>query len=446
MFRRIATALWGNFESKEEVQKLGFLSALFFLVIGIYWALRPMKDGLFFAIVGFEHLWKAKIVSMIVLVPLIALYGKFLDRFDRSKFFYLLAIAYVIGTIGFALAFMHPTIGLANTVKSQSRLLGWAWYVFVESFGSILVAFMWSFTTDTTKPDAAKRMFPVIILFAQLGNILGPLCMNAKFLNLSSSAPVVAMCAGLMAIMGLVFWVFMRVTPADQLQGYEVEGSQKEEKHAEPGLFEGLRLLLTETYLLGMFTLIFMYEVLVTVFDNHFKQSVGAAFPLEVDANAYLSSYGTWVGIVAFASVILGINNINKYLGMRVSLLTLPALIGAAVVALYMFPSALNVAFWIMVLSKAVNYAFNQPTFKQLYIPTTPDTKYKAQAWLEMFGSRGSKATASGINSFRVPIGVETFINIVAFASIGCIGLWVLIAIYVAKTYNSAIKEKRVVC
>jgi len=47
MLKRIATALWGNFESPQEVKKFAFLASIFGLVIGVYWTLRPIKDSAF---------------------------------------------------------------------------------------------------------------------------------------------------------------------------------------------------------------------------------------------------------------------------------------------------------------------------------------------------------------------------------------------------------------
>ena len=53
------------------------------------------------------------------------------------------------------------------------RITGWLWYVYVESFGSLIVALFWSFTTDITDENAAKRGFPLIAMLGQLGNIVG---------------------------------------------------------------------------------------------------------------------------------------------------------------------------------------------------------------------------------------------------------------------------------
>ena len=97
-------------------------------------------------------------------------------------------------------------------------------------------------------------------------------------------------------------------------------------------------------------------------------------------------------------------------------------------------------------IGKAINYALNQPTIKQLYIPTTKDTKYKATAWIEMFGSRGAKASGSGVNAFKLfltkkygPAGLAMFLNVSVGASLGLIGVWLLVVVYVARVYNKAI-------
>lgn len=452
MLKRLATTLWGNFESRDEIKKFGLLALIFCGIIAIYWALRPMKDSIFNALIGMEWQPYAKWLSLVVMFPIVILYSKLVDTFPRHKVFYFLVGLYGLIAVAMYFCFSDPSIGLANTAKSPMRIIGWVWYIWVESFGSLMVALFWAIVTDITSPDAAKRGFPLVALFGQVGNIIGPKFLNAKYLGFSNSAPVVGILAGLLFGIGFLFWIFMHVTPAEQLKGYHAEGGEGEE--SEPGFFEGLKLLLTNGYLFGLFLIISIYEVIVTIFDFHFKMSVSTAFANEVDVNAYLASYGTWTGIVSTLCVLFGINSIQRVLGMRVSLLMLPILIACAVVLIKLNPQSIAIGFWIMVLSKAVNYALNQPTMKQLYIPTSKDTKYKAQAWIEMFGSRFSKATGSFINTWRAPLvtqsglvdGVARFLMLSSMISFGIIGLWLFVAIYVAKSYDKAIKENRVVC
>ncbi len=452
MLERIAT--WGKFESKEEVKKFAFLASIFCLIIGTYWALRPMKDGIFDIIVGVTS-WQptAKILSLFTVFPLVIAYSKLIDLYPRQKVFYILISIYALLALIFTFAFMHPDIGLLNTVKSPYRILGWLWYVYVESFGSLIIALFWAFTADTTSPDSARRGFPFVALCGQFGNILGPVVLDAKRLGFSTAAPVVGLCAVPMICTGILFWIMLKSVETTQWEGYQSEASHKKEQ--EPGFLEGLKLLLTQGYLFGIFLVVTTYEIIITFLDYHFKSTSAEYFAgRSLEYGSYLNTYAIMTGIVSTACVLLGINSIQKRLGMAASLLLLPILVAVAVVSVKMNPQAVTIAFWIMVFSKGVNYSLNQPTLKQLYIPTTEETKYKSQAWIEMFGSRLSKAGSSLINTTKKsylaalgPVrGLNQFLWLTMAISLGMIGIWLFIALYVAKKYNKAINENSVVC
>ena len=454
MFRRIATALWGHFESGEELKKFLWLATIFGFIIGTYWVMRPMKDGVFSAIVGVDWLPWAKVLSLIVVVPLVVVYSKLIDTFSRQKVFYVLMAIYSLLALLFVYLLLNPSFGLPNTVENPSRMLGWLWYVYIESFGSLVVALFWAFTTDTTLPDSAKRGFPIIALFGQIGNMVGPFFLNAERLGFATSAPVLGICSGLMVFTGFLFWLMMRVVPKAQFASYDAPSESKTDE-GETGFFEGLKLLLTQRYLLGIFMIVSIYEIIVTILDFHFKVTAKSMFAGEAAMSSYLAHYATWVGVVSMTCVLLGINNIQRKLGVKVSLVLLPILIGVAVLTIKLNPTGLTIAFWIMVFAKAVNYALNQPTLKQLYIPTTKETKYKSQAWIEMFGSRGAKATGSlGVNTWRAVftkkygalVGVNAFLTLTTLLSGGFILIWLFAAMYISNVYNKAIEKNEVVC
>lgn len=450
MLKRIAAALWGNFEDRQELKKFIFLAAIFGLIIGVYWTLRPVKDSAFGSIVGGDYLPWAKILSTFVTFVIVLVYARLVDMFPRHKVFYGIVSTYAVLAGIFAWYFMDPCVGFANTVTSPTRFIGWAFYVWVESFGSLIVALFWAITTDITAPESAKRGFPIIAMFGQLGNIFGPYILNTRMLGLSHSGPIVGICAGLMLLIVSLFFFFVNTIPAAEMQGYH----SGEHAESEPGFFEGLKLLLSHGYLLGLFFIVSVYELIITILDNHFKQAVFKEYVSEGLRNAYLSDYAVWVGIIATVCIFLGINNITRYLGIGISLILTPLLVGLAVVWIKFNPFSITSAFWIMTCSKAVNYALNGPSLKLLYIPTSKDTKYKAQSWIEMFGSRASKGAASGVNVFR-PVffakygpteGLMAFLTFTSVVSCGLIAVWLFVALYAAKTYNKAIKDDSIVC
>ena len=447
MHNRLATSLWGKFESKAEVRKFAFLAVIFCFIIGIYWALRPLKDGIFGTFMEIKTYQPiAKILSLFMIVPLIIFYNKLIDKYPRNKLFYILTAGYGIIALLFVLAFISP-YGLSYTVKSPTRIIGWLWYVYVESFGSLLVALFWAFTTDITKPGAAKRGFPMIALLGQMGNILGPKFLTAQKLGFSTSSPVVAILAFLIFFVGVLLWIFTSVTPKEQMEGFEAAEVEKKPAagdEKEPGFLDGLKHLLKHKYLLGIASIIIFYEIIVTMIDYVFKFKAQEAYGAETGLSAFLANYGVWTGIIATICVLFGINNIQRKLGMKVSLVLMPILVLIAVFTLKGMPF-LMVAFWIMVFAKAVNYALNQPSLKQAYIPTTKESKYKAQSWIEMFGSRSSKATGSLVNLVN-GVNPAVYAMLSFIIPLGLIGVWIFIAIFVGKTYTKAVKENKVVC
>jgi len=452
MLKRIAQTIWGKFESKDEVIKFSLLGIIFGLIIGCYWTLRPIKDSIFAAMVGVDYQPMAKWLSLVIVSALVLVYGKLVDTFSRDRVFYILTVIYALAAFSFAWVFSNPDLGLQNTTLDPMRITGWLWYVYVESFGSLIVALFWSFTTDITNESAAKRGFPLIALLGQFGNIVGPLFLRAEYLGYTHSGPVVTIAGFMTLAIGVLIWVFMRVVPASQLVGYEGKDVKHDKKHEEPGFFDGLKLLFTQPYLMGIFLIITIYEIVITIIDFQLKSAARSAYPTEKAMANFLADFGVMTGVISMACVLLGINSIQRIMGTTASLVFVPLLVAMGVVAVWVHPT-LSIVFWVMAIGKAINYALNQPTIKQLYIPTTKDTKYKSTAWIEMFGSRGAKASGSGVNAIKLfltknygPAGMAMFLNVSVGASLGLIGVWLLVVMYVARTYNKAIANNEVVC
>ncbi len=456
MFRRIAHALWGKFESWQELKKFGFMALIFFCIIGTFWGIKPSKDSIFAATVGIDLLPWAKVVSILFIVPLVMLYSRLIDRYDRQKVFYILICGYGLLAFVFYYFLSHPHYGIANEVESATRLVGWLWYVYVDSFISLMIAVFWVIATDTTLPESARRGFPLIYLFGQLGNIVGPLVLRASRFGFATSAPIVGIAGFIMFGIAALMWIFIKTTPKELLRSYKgacatTKKEKKEKKNA--GFFEGLRLIANNWYLLGIFLVVFIYDAVVVIFDFHFHAMAKAAFPQEVANAEYLSQFGVWTGVVALLCILLGINNIQRWLGMRASLIFMPILVGIATITLKFYPT-LSVVFWIMVFAKAVNYALNQPTVKQLYIPTSKDARYKSQGWIETFGVRGAKSVGSLFNATRglfkskygAIVGINIFLTLSTTVSLGAVACWLFLALSVGKRYDNAVKKNEIVC
>jgi AAA family ATP:ADP antiporter len=70
MLGRIVRFFWPDL-SDQEVDKYSLLSITFFFLIGCYWLLRPLKDGMFFTMVGGKYQPIAKMTSLVIVSALV---------------------------------------------------------------------------------------------------------------------------------------------------------------------------------------------------------------------------------------------------------------------------------------------------------------------------------------------------------------------------------------
>lgn len=458
-FQWVARFNFGNFE-KEEFKKFLRMGVIFALMIGVYWTLRPLKDALFIQLVGKYQLPYAKTISVIALLPLVMFYTKLLERTSRERMLFVLPTFYGIAVLCFSALFLFvqaPAKAIAERSPfflALTHAIGYIWYLFVESFGSLVIALFWAFATDTTEAAPAKKGFPLVVAIGQLGGVIFPYGIGGlpHRLGLSTDALSTA-CLGLLilAIIPLVR-SFLKVTPKHLLTAFHGKNEHAVEKEQEPGFLEGLKLLLKNRYLLGIFAANFIYEVVVTIFDFNFKLAASSQYS-GVALSNYLSIYGSSVNVISLICLLLGISNITRYLGVKMALAAMPVIIGAALLG-FMSLDSLTFLFALMVGSKAINYALNGPALKQLYIPTTPDVKFKAQAWVETFGSRTSKQAGSFFNMSLAPLqtafgnvaGRAHYLTMSGVLCFPLLVLWLGIALYLGNTFRKAISEKTVVC
>lgn len=458
-FQMICRFNFGDFD-KEEFKKFLRMGLIFALIIGVYWTLRPLKDAVFIQLVDKLQLPYAKTVSVLALLPLVMFYTKLLEKTSRERMLLILPTFYGCAVLCFSVMMLFAQ-GTVEEITTRSmipfiatKVLGYVWYLFVESFGSLVVALFWAFAADTTEPTSAKRGFPLVVAIGQMGGIISPYSIGGLPYRLGLKTDAFSMaCLGvlILLIIPLVRY-FLRVTPADLLKSFHGKNEKQVEREQEPGFLEGLKLMLKHRYLMGIFAANFIYEIIVTIFDFNFKVAAGAQYS-GVALSNYLSLYGSSVNIVSLLCLLLGISNVTRFLGVGVALAAMPIIVGCALFG-FLTIDSLSFLFTLMVGSKAINYALNGPALKQLYIPTTSDVRFKAQAWIETFGSRASKEVGSIFNMLLTPLqnafgtlaGRAHYLMLSGGLGFPLLVLWLVTAIFLGKTFKKAVETKKVIC
>lgn len=435
--------IWGNLTT-EELKKFGFLASIFFLVISSYQMLKALKDPFFDLYVGVDWIPRAKIGSIVFVALAILFYSKLLNLFQKQYVFYIICSIYGVIFLIFSYFLSNPDlIQTAGQIPwLHGNLIGWASYLLVESFGSILPALVWGFISSVTTTDSAKRGYAMIVTFQQLGQILGPsliLLYSARI-----ALPVFWGIGGLIIItIPFLITLFLKLIPEDPTMSTAASVTQT----SSTGFTEGLRLLMSKYYLLGIFVISTFFEFIGTILDFQKTKLIQSIYPARLDGGAAFawmkSIEGSTIGIVSLMIALLGTSFFMRKLGIKFCLLTFPIVIAIALsVTFVCFMLGLpgyNLM-WIFVGSvigiKGISYSLNNPTREVLYIPTSPDVKFKTKGWIDAFGARSMKFMGSLVTD-RLKAALPTLMVIGTALSLGVVGAWIFVA---GLTYNKFTK------
>jgi AAA family ATP:ADP antiporter len=433
MFSYIARTLWGDI-SREELKKFGLLSGVFFFIVGAYWLVRSLKEVIFANTVGKMYLPYAKIASLICLVFVLMFYSKLVDWLSKYRLIYVLSGFFGAFFAILALLVMHPTIGLANTTTDKYRFFGWAAYAGIEILGSLLPGLFWAFVNSSMDTAAAKKGYPIILAGAQMGSILGSyLCTHASFLGIGALFGIGS--ASILVVPLMIKW-FVSQHP-DALTERQATKSQS------TGMFEGLRLLFSKSYLIGILAVSTLYEVVGEIINMQMKLTAVDTYPTPEKLAEFMGFFGVSVNTLSLIFAIVGTSFFIRRFGFTFCLVAYPVTIATAVCCTWTF-QGLWVFFGAMVALKGLSYALNNPCKEVMYIPTSKDIKFKAKGWMEGFGSRTAKG--SGASIVAAIVGSA---NMVAYGSLISLGIiftvWIPAALFVGRTNNKLVQEGKII-
>ncbi len=444
-------ATWGI--KKEFRLKVFFLTLAFFTLTACQAIWRPLKSAVFLSIVGVKYIPDAKFLLIFPIILLIIIYSKLVDWLRRHHIFYW----FVIFHGGLALIMLyylsHPVYGIANTMQSPSRIFGWVFYFFMESFGAFMSAVFWSFANSINNPKDSKNHYGLFVSGSKVGGILGAgsMYLLAGYTSLSAATIIPnAFLIGtfLLLCAGLSIYSLMKFVPGYRMHGYEAAYQYEKHKKPEKTSFlnsitqalEGIFAIAKNTYVFGIFTIILSYEVIIVIVDYMVALAATASHSGAKELFFFYATYYLTMHAIGLAIALFGTSPIQRFLGIRVALFVSPLVSIVTLIFIFLFPSA-NVLFYALVLLRALNYGLNHPAREALFIPTTKVIKFKAKAWTDAFGSRISKGGGSILNKF-------VLMGFVSRSSMACLIItliWVPVTYFLGKKYYSAVSKNKVI-
>ncbi|MBL4588224.1 hypothetical protein JKY79_02675 [Candidatus Babeliales bacterium] len=291
---------------------------------------------------------------------------------------------------------------------------------------------------STTNTASAKRGYPMIYTIGQLGTIATTtMVTQVKFIGFTQLWAGAA-CA--VFIVPFVIMLLLTTVPQETMQSNVKTNEKKREK---TGLFEGLRLLTTKPYLMGILVISTFYEVVVTIMEFQMKMLARQIYTSREAFAAFLGTYGQATNLLAFSFALFGTGIIVRTFGVRFCLVIFPLISGTIVTSALLHPS-LWVIFAAAMITKGLSYTLNNPVKELMYIPTSKDIKFKAKSWIEAFGARGSKGAGATVCA-TFANNLPSLITFGTIASLSVISVWATVAFLVGTKYNRLIKDDEII-
>lgn len=429
-----------------ERRKVALLSALFGLLIAAYSILRPLKSSIFNCFVGVENLQYAKILMFIVIIPCMFLYSILVDRLRRHQLTIFFLIVYAVLCIIFAYYLLHPTIGIQNTSKSVTRLFGWFFYIAMDLYPTLVVGTFWAFTNSISTPNTAKTNYAILTAVSRgagcIASALSWVVMQCNFSHASSHAFFVSIIACFLLIAAALIEYLHRSTPSSHIHGYtdtHLAGSKKEKTN----MFEGLKLLIAQPYVFGIFWIVYSFEFLTYVLDFQQQYLISLETNNAVGGtSSYLFGFTALFQLIGLVLALLGAPLLN-ILGVARCVVIVPAVTVLLMVGLAFFQSltAFSIA---LIALRALYYGFNIPVVEMLYIPTVKDIQFKAKGWVESSGRTISKIAGTGAIFIAQAAPVYAY-SISSVLSIASAVSWTCAAYLVGRKYHYTVTHDKVI-
>lgn len=378
---------------KKELPMALLMFFYFFLVIVSFWILKPTKKILFSTFYdnsGFNLLgWQmdaamaemlAKVLNMFVAFAAVIVFTWLAHRMKRQQL-----------TVVFSVFFMVAYVVYSMVINNPNDVTVWTFYLFGDLFSTLMVATFFAFLNDSVTPEAAKRLYGMIVLGGVTGGTFGTLIL-AVWIEKVSTSTWMWVCLGLALIIIGVALAAGRLVSKNPPEDKVVPLKQKKINKKSNLLTEAGKLVFASKYLLSIVAIVGLYEIVSQTIDFQWTSTIlnyldGPAIGVQM-SRIYLIS----ACVSMFVQLFLTSFVMTRY-GVKTALIILPISMIFASFAFLAFP-ILWVGSFLNTSDSGFAYSINQSARETLYTITTREEKYKAKAFIDMFVQRVAKAVA----------------------------------------------------
>jgi AAA family ATP:ADP antiporter len=337
-----------------------------------------------------------------------ALFATLVTQYSRRRF---IPIAYRFFIANLIIYFLL----LRGLSAEQQVWVGRTFFSWVSVFNLFILSVFWAFMADIFSTEQGKRLFGFISVGGTLGAIAGA-SITALLAKTLGPLNLLLVSAALLEVVAQI----VRFFPASFKTEPESESRQQRAESPIGGsIWSGLTHSLRSPYLLGISAYMLLQTITATFL--YFQQAEVAAryFSDRASRTGFFAQIDVWVNVITVLVQIFLTSRLLKWLGVGITLATLPAISLVGFATLGLVPTiAVLVVF--QVLRRAGNFAVSRPAREVLFTSIPREDKYKAKSFIDTFVYRAGDQvgawsyavlgwfglTMTGISFVAVPLAV----------------------------------------
>jgi AAA family ATP:ADP antiporter len=368
------------------------LCALAFLVLCSYAVARPACEALFLEAYGSEGLPKVWIAVALVATLVVTIYNRYSASIALVRLFAISA--------GLSAAILAILIKI---YQADFPPAAFALYVFKDVYVVVLVEIFWSFANATFAIRSAKWLYGLFCVMGSLGGIVGNLGVGylAKELGTAES---------LWLVIPLLLVSWLLCVHLNRVETVQCKPIQE----VRAGFRDGFSVLLQSRYLVLILALIAVIQVVITLVDYQFNVMVEQYTQVTAERTVLIGRVYAAIDVGSI-SLQMATGPILRYVGIPVTLMCIPLILGGAVGFMAAAPRFVATAA-AKIVGKCLDYSVFRAAKEILYIPLNYAEKTQGKAIIDILAYRVAKGLASALVLALVALELKTWMSWLATA------------------------------
>ncbi len=415
---------------EEVIASLLFL--YYFLIMFPYYIIKPYRDAKYLIEEGSLKLPIAYLSTAIFMGFFVAFYSRLQAKVQRHVLIVSSLIFFTVSCFFSGMFFKQDL--------DWMPLVFWVW---ANTFIVVLGTQFWVLVNDVFNPREAKRLIGFFGSGGLLGGILGGLLMGSLARDIPDYLLFIA--SGMLVLCVFVGnQIFIWQKKNKSITDNPDYGNKERAKEpAKAGFIDSFNTVRKNYYLMLLAAVVILTFVVATFIDYQSKTIIDIKYEKMGEKTAFFGYFHAGLLVLPFFISLFMTSNLIKRYGIRFTLLLFPFILllcsgGIAALPILIFAIIIKVS------DKSLSFSLNQFVRELLYIPISPEFKYKAKNFIDMFLNRFAKGIGALILMIFIfiPLDWQVRVKIVSIFSVVFIIAWVLLNLKLSKEYTNIVKQK----